>query len=87
MEHWHRQDAKRIPDNIRKVILENGWIDTTKNEHVFNGPMEYLFDVYEEFVDIRGEHDDFGCFECRGKVLAGWKTLKPYLEELEKQTV
>lgn len=87
MEKWLKDSAKKIPDGIRKVILENGWIDTTKPLHEFGGPMEYLFDVYEEFVDATGEYDDFSCGPCRQKILEGWKTLKPYLEELEKQAV
>lgn len=82
-EHWLIRDAKRIPDRIRKKILENRLIDTVVNVHEFDTPMEYLFDVYEEFIDTSGQYDDFSCYNCRQHILDELKKLKPYLEELE----
>lgn len=51
----------------------------------FNTPMEYLFDVYEEFVDVSGEHDDFSCGQCREHVLKQWRVMHPYLIKMEKE--
>lgn len=47
-----------------------------------NTPMEYLFDVYAEFVDEAGEFDDWTCFKCRAHILEAFHQLKPYLIEL-----
>lgn len=86
MSHWHERSAKSIPDGLRKTILEEGLIDKAKNIHEFNTPMEFLFDVYEEFIDVSGELDDFSCFKCRQKVLDDFVLIKPYLEKLENGT-
>lgn len=77
--------AKRIPEGIRKVLLEENLIDKAVNVHAVNTPMEYLFDVYEEFIDVAGEHDDWGCHKCREHVLKDMRKLKPFLIELEKE--
>jgi hypothetical protein len=88
MEQWLakqlRYQATRIPDSIRKIILENHFIDIAVNVQDFNSPMEYLFDAYEEFIDSSGQYDDFACHDCRGHILDEWKRLKPFLEELDK---
>jgi hypothetical protein len=75
--------AKKIPAEIRKVILNEGFIDVAVNVMVANTPMEFLFDAYEEFIDVSGEHDDFGCYLCRDHVLKQWKQMKPHLQQLE----
>ena len=45
--------------------------------------MEYLFDVYEEFIDAIGEHDNWNCFKCRDHILSDWRRMKPYLIQIE----
>lgn len=75
--------AKRVPAGIRKNILEEQFIDKATNVDVKGTPMEYLFDVYEEFIDANGEHDDWNCHLCREHILHEWRKLKPYLEELQ----
>ena len=77
--------AKKIPATIRKHLLEERLIQKAVNIQEPNSPMEYLFDVYEEFVDIKGEHDDFTCGQCRQEVLLSMKKMLPYLEQLEKE--
>ena len=74
--------ANRIPAGIRKVIIDERLIDKAVNSEVTGTPMEYLFDVYEEFIDAMGEHDNWTCFKCREHILSEFKKLKPYLEQL-----
>ena len=74
--------AKRIPPNVAKVILEEKFIDLAINTELKDTPMEYLFDVYEEFVDVAGEYDDWTCFKCREHALDFFKKTQPYLMEL-----
>lgn len=71
--------AKRIPENIRKTILEEKFIEKAINTDVTGTPMEYLFDVYEEFLDAIGEHDSWTCFKCREHILNDWKKMQNYL--------
>lgn len=77
--------AKKIPAGVRKTILEEKFIDKAVNTEARNSPMEYLFDVFEEFIDVRGEHNDWYCFLCRDYILAKFKGLKPILEILQKE--
>ncbi|RFM30033.1 hypothetical protein [Deminuibacter soli] len=77
--------ARRVPARIRKIILQERFIDKAVNLQEQNSPMEYLFDVYEEFLDPAGEFDDFGCHKCRGHILEQWRRLKPHLENLQLQ--
>jgi hypothetical protein len=82
-EHHYKSSAQRIPAPIRKTILTEEWITTAVNVFEPNTPMEFLFDVYEEYVDLGGENDDFSCHQCRQKVLDEWKHLEPYLKQLQ----
>ena len=82
-EPIYRASAALIPSSIRKTILEEGWIDSAINVHEPNTPMEFLFDVYMEKIDVSGELDDFTCGQCRQKVLLEWQKLKPFLMELD----
>ena len=79
---WH-QHAAKIPASIRKNILSKKLIDVAVNTPERETPMEYLFDVYEEFLDAAGEHDDWNCFKCRQHAINQFRILKPYLEALE----
>lgn len=74
--------AQRVPEKIRKHILEEDFINKARNVDIVNTPMEYLFDVYEEFIDTAGEHDDWNCFKCREHILSQWKKLEPILKQL-----
>lgn len=75
--------ARRVPTRIRGIILEEKFIDTAKNVELRDTPMEYLFDVYNEFVDTTGEYNDWSCHKCRGHVLNVWQKMKPYLERIQ----
>lgn len=79
MQDWNLIAAKKIPEPIRKKIFDEGLIDKAKNLEDRNTPMEYLFDVYEEFIDTSGEHDNWTCWKCREHVLTSFRKLKPYL--------
>ena len=79
MIDWDLIAAKKIPAPIRKKILAEGIIDRACNIHEPGTPMEYLFDVYEEFIDASGEHDDWTCWRCREHILTHFRKLKPYL--------
>jgi hypothetical protein len=74
--------AGKIPPPIIKTILDEKLIDKAVNIQAFNTPMEYLFDVYEEFIDAGGEHDDWTCFKCREHILQEFRKLKPHLIEI-----
>lgn len=82
----YKASAERLPAQIRKIILDEGWIDTAINVQEPNTPMEYLFDQYMQYIDVSGEHDDFTCGQCRQAVLTEWKKLKSYLIELENDS-
>lgn len=75
--------AKRIPEGIRKHIVAEKLIDKAVNVKNRNTPMEYLFDVYEEFIDVTGEHDNWTCFKCREHILMDMRRLRPILEQLQ----
>lgn len=70
------QVADRIPQPIRLKIREGQLIAKAINTDVHDTPMEYLFDVYEEFIDISGEHDDWNCWRCRQHILEEFKKMK-----------
>jgi hypothetical protein len=74
--------AKRIPPNVAKIIVEEGFISKAVNSDVRDTPMEYLFDVYEEFLDTAGEYDDWTCFKCREHALEDFKKLEPLLIQM-----
>lgn len=82
MDSILRLTAQKIPATIIKIILDEGFIDKAVNIQAYNTPMEYLFDVYEEFVDASGEHDDWTCFKCREHVLNQFRILKPFLQKI-----
>lgn len=85
MTDFDLEAAKRIPANTRKTLLEEKFIERAVNIGEINTPMEYVFDVFEEFVDIAGEHDDWNCHHCRQAVLQRMQQLLPKLKELEAQ--
>lgn len=74
--------AKRIPEGIRKVIVEENIIDKARNAAALNSPMEFLFDVYLEFIDPSGMHGNWECARCRQSVIDNFKRLQPYLLKL-----
>ena len=71
--------AGMVPDKIRKHILEEKFIEKAFNTEVVGTPMEYLFDVYEEFLDPIGEFENWYCYKCREAVLNNWRKILPYL--------
>lgn len=85
-EHWLIRDASRIPDEVRHDILKNRRIDLAVNVHEFGTHMEFLFDAYEEFIDLPHQYGDYACHVCRQHIVDEFKKLKPYLEKLENAT-
>ncbi len=81
----YRRQARGVPAQIRKIILQENWIQAAINVNEQNTPMEYLFDTYMEFIDQSGQYDDFTCGSCRQHVLDEWKKLEPFLVEQEKE--
>jgi hypothetical protein len=77
------QAARLIPPRIRKAVLREGLIDIATDIQEHNSVFEYLFDVYETFIDSNGEHNDWECGRCRSYVLGEWRKLQPYLVKLE----
>lgn len=73
------QTAVKIPESIRKIIKDKDLIDHATIHAVKGSPMEYLFDVFAEFLDPAGEYQNFECPKCRQHVLENFKKLKPYL--------
>lgn len=78
-ERIYKQMAEMIPAGIRKTIKEEGFIAKAINTEVQPSIMEYLFDVYEEFLDKNGEHDLWTCWKCREHILNDWKKMAEYL--------
>lgn len=78
--------ARRVPDKLRKIILDEQFIDKARNVELRDTPQEFLFDVYIEFVDKTGEHNDWSCHKCRAYVLDVWIKMKPFLIQMENQT-
>lgn len=76
--------AKRIPEGIRKAIVTEELITKAVNMQSINSPMEFLFDVYVEFIDSVSA-GEFSCAKCRQKVLDDFKRLQPYLIKLVNQ--
>lgn len=70
---------KQIPKGLWQEVVDNtlkAW-----NTNDYGTPMEYLFDVYEEFIDLSGEHDDWNCWTCRNHILIFFQTYRPWLME------
>lgn len=80
-EGYLKQVVAVIPPVIAKIILQENWIDKAANSDALGTPMEKLFDVYEEFVDKNGEHDDWNCFKCRQHALDMFRAIQPLLKE------
>lgn len=75
--------ARRVPSKIRKIILEEQFIDKARNVELRDTPQEYLFDVYSEFIDKAGEYSDWSCHKCRAHVLQVWYKMKPFLIQMQ----
>lgn len=75
--------ARRVPPKLRKIILDEQFIEKARNVMLEDTPQRYLFDVYTEFVDKTGEYNDWGCHKCRGHVLDAWNKMKPFLISME----
>ncbi len=86
-ENWLIQQRKtaagKIPVEVRRIILENNYIDVARPFQEYGTPFEYLFDVYMEFIDRNSHFNDYGCSNCREHILQEWKLLKQHLEDLE----
>lgn len=76
--------AKRIPEGIRKTIVSEQFIEKVHNAPATNSPMEFLFDVYVEFIDPTGMNGNWECARCRQKVIDDFKRLQPYLIKLSE---
>lgn len=83
MEGLLKQMANKIPAEIRKHLLQEKFIEKAVNIDTRNTPMEYLFDVYGEFLDPRGEFADWYCHKCREHVLSQFKRMKTHLLLIE----
>jgi len=75
--------AKLVPNEIRKMIIEKKMIGTASEFSDQKGtPMEFLFDVYEEFLDPSQNIGPFSCPKCRLEVLNVFRKLEPYFLQL-----
>lgn len=75
--------AQKVPAEIRKIILDNRFIDQAHYATDITGSsMEYLFDVYNSFINSY-EYTDWYCPKCREAVWNHWKKMKPHLEQME----
>lgn len=80
MLNTYQKLSERIPNIIKKSIIQEGMIDAANPASTIkNTPMEYLFDVYNTYIDKSGMYDSFSCPKCRMHVLSQWKKIKPYL--------
>lgn len=75
--------AGRVPKEIRKMIIDQKMIEKANElSDVRNTPMEFLFDVYEEFLDPSKNIGPFTCPKCRLEVLNVFRRLEPYFLQL-----
>jgi hypothetical protein len=84
-ERIHKINAAKIPAVIRDKILDEGIIDKANTNYVHGSHMEFLFDVYMEFIN-NDEFDDFSCPRCRTSVHDAFLHMKPHLIELKKSS-
>lgn len=79
-----REYSRNIPTRIRRIILSEKMIDDANplidDEDT---PMEFLFEVFNEFVDKSGTYNDFYCSHCREYIHKTFQKMKPYIEMLE----
>ena len=73
------QTVHKIPYEIRQVIREKNLIDLAVNNNARNTQMEYLFDVYVEFLDKSGDFGNYDCSKCRDHILKLFHQLKPVI--------
>lgn len=74
--------AAKIPAPIRKKIVDEQTIEKANAGYREGSEMEFLFDVYLEFVDDT-EFDDFTCPICRIKVYEAFVGMSKYIKEME----
>lgn len=83
---YYKIVASRIPEDIRKYIIQEKFIE---NSNVYsqskNSPMGFLFDMYEKYIDVSGEHDDWNCPKCKLHIIEDWQKLLPFLYEIEQE--
>lgn len=78
--------ARRVPAEIRKMIIDKKYIETANELSDFPGtPMEFLFDVYEEFLDPSKNIGPFSCPKCRHEVLNVFRRLRPLFLKLNTE--
>lgn len=79
--------AKRIPANVRKVIIEQDMIDTAdaRADHTETA-MHKLYLYYDAYLDANGEYSNWNCPRCRAGVLDVWRKIKPFLQQLEYES-
>lgn len=78
MSYYERMAAK-IPTVLRNKIISDSVIDQTGGVANKNKAMALLYDIFEEYLDPRGEFDDFDCSKCRNYILDAFQRMKPYL--------
>ena len=81
-ERIHKANAAKIPAPIREKILNENIIDNANTNYVHGSHMEFLFDVYLEFINS-DEYDDFSCPRCRVSVYEAFLQMKPHLIALQ----
>ena len=73
----------KIPPDIRKNIVDNRMIERASEVPIKNSPMQYLFMIYNGFINTRGEYDNWNCPKCRMHILTEWRKLLPKLKEMQ----
>lgn len=84
VKNYLQQQAEKIPNVIRETLLRKGIIDSAVNTMEEDSLMKFLFDIYEEFLDHNGEHNDWNCPKCRAFILGEFKRMKTYIAEITK---
>lgn len=78
--------AAKIPAEIRKKIIEEKTIEKATPAYREGSEMEFLFDVYLEFIDS-SEFDDFTCPLCRARVYESFVSMHKHLKALENVAI
>lgn len=79
MSNLLKAAAEHIPAGIRKTIVQEDFITKAINVEAPDSPMEFLFDVYVEFID-RTYENSWSCPKCRETILTDFRKLEPFIK-------
>lgn len=77
-----KQIAQMIPAEYRREILDTNMINRA-SAHTGDASMNYLGVIWNNYI---APEENLSCSLCLERVLSNFKSLQPYLIELEKES-